>query len=66
MARVNLGFGALIAALAISLAGCMPNAPSNPDQAQYLATRTDCPPGMHAISRMRGDGYRCVYDEAGR
>ena len=66
MAGISLRFGALIAALGIGLAGCMPNEPSNPYQAQYLATRTVCQPGMHAIPRMRGSGYRCVYDEAGR
>ncbi len=62
MARGNLRFGALIVALGISLAGCMPTEASNPYQAQYLSTRTICQPGMHAIPRMRGSGYRCVFD----
>jgi len=66
MTGFNFRFGALIAVLAISLAGCMPNEPANSYQAQYLANRTQCQPGMHAISRMRGSGYRCVYDEAGQ
>jgi hypothetical protein len=64
MASISLRFGALIAALAITLVGCMPNEPSNAYQAQYLATRTICQPGMYAVSRMRGSGYRCVYNEA--
>jgi hypothetical protein len=62
MAGGALKFCALIVALGIGLAGCMPNGASNPSQAQYLATRTICQPGMHAISRMRGSGYRCVPD----
>ncbi len=66
MAGFNLRFGVLIAALAITLAGCMPGEPSNSYQAQYLATRTVCQPGMHAIPRMRGSGFWCVPDEAGR
>ena len=64
MTGIGLRFGALIAALAITLAGCMPNEPSNFYQAQYLATRTVCQPGMHAISKLRGDGYRCVFNDA--
>jgi hypothetical protein len=58
----KLTFGALIVALGLGLAGCMPNEAPNAYQAQYLATRTVCQPGMHAIPRMRGSGYRCVFD----
>jgi hypothetical protein len=62
MAGGILKFGAFIAVIGISLAGCMPTEGANPYQAQYLATRTICQPGMHAISRMRGSGFRCVFD----
>jgi len=57
-----LKLGALIAAIGTGLAGCMPTEASNPYQAQYLSTLTICQPGTHAISRMRGSGYRCVLD----
>ena len=52
--------GALTLALAIGLAGCMPNAPSNPYQAQYLSDLRQCPPGTHSQSTPSGQGYRCV------
>jgi len=58
----NLTFGGMIIALGLSLAACMPIESPNAYQAQYLATRTVCQPGMHAIPRMRGSGYRCVFD----
>jgi hypothetical protein len=60
MAGSILRFGPLIAAVAISLAACMPTEAPNFYQSQYLSTRTICQPGMHAITRMRGSGYRCV------
>jgi hypothetical protein len=62
MARSFLKIGVLVAAIGACLAGCMPNEASNPYQAQYLSTFTVCQPGTHAISRMRGSGYRCVPD----
>jgi hypothetical protein len=60
MIRGVLKIGALIVAIGAGLAGCMPPEASNPYQAQYLSTLTVCQPGTHAISRMKGSGYRCV------
>jgi hypothetical protein len=57
-----LKLAAIIATFGIGLQGCMPSEASNPYQAQYLSTLTVCQPGTHAISRMRGSGYRCVLD----
>ena len=60
MIRGVLKIGALIIAIGTGLAGCMPTEASNPYQAQYLSTLTVCQPGTHAISRMKGSGYRCI------
>jgi hypothetical protein len=60
MADSILRFGPLVAAFGIILSACMPTEAPNFYQSQYLSTRTICQPGMHAIPRMRGSGYRCV------
>jgi hypothetical protein len=53
--------GALIVALALTLTGCMPAAPSNQFQAQYLTDRRVCPPAAHAeTSAVSANGYWCV------
>ncbi|MGO8831652.1 MAG: hypothetical protein ACLQE9_02400 [Roseiarcus sp.] len=65
MARTLLKSGALVIALAALLTACMANAPSTPEQAQYLSTLRSCPPGTHPISSPTGGmgGYRCVSDQ---
>jgi hypothetical protein len=53
--------GALIVALALTLAACMPSSPSNEFQSQYLMDRRVCPPGAHAeTSAVSANGYWCV------
>jgi hypothetical protein len=57
----SLKCGAIIVALALTLAGCMPAGPSNEFQAQYLMDRRVCPPGAHAeTSAVSANGYWCV------
>jgi hypothetical protein len=57
-----LRYAALLVALASPLAGCMPGAPSNPQQAQYLSDLRPCAPGTHSESFPITQGYRCVLD----
>ena len=61
MTKNFLKCGALILALALTLGGCMPSAPSNEFQAQYLIDRRVCPPASHAeTSAVSANGYWCV------
>jgi hypothetical protein len=61
MARSLLNRAAFVIGLGLTLAGCMPAAPSNDYQAQYLLDRRVCPPGSHAqTSAVSANGYWCV------
>jgi hypothetical protein len=63
MTREFLKWGTLMVALGLALAGCMPNAPSNAYQAQYLSDLRPCQPGTHSQSAPFGQGYRCVLNQ---
>ena len=62
--RNSLISAALAVALSALLGACMQNAPTTPEQAQYLATLRSCPPGLQPIPSPIGNGgYRCVLDQ---
>jgi hypothetical protein len=58
-----LKYGALLLALVSPLGACMSNAPSTPEQAQYLSDLRLCQPGTHSESFPNQQGYRCVLDQ---
>jgi hypothetical protein len=55
--------GALLLALAPTLAGCMQGGPSNAYQAQYFNDLRPCQPGTHSQSYPNTQSYRCVLDQ---
>jgi hypothetical protein len=61
MTRSFLKIAALAIIVSAPLGACMSNAPSTPEQAQYLATLRSCPPGSYPMSSPVGmSGYRCM------